>query len=321
MKYCPKCGAALKDKAVYCTNCGAKLNPHQVLRKPPIKTPSDDYKSQSFIFDDDVSVYGPKDLKAHKKVTKTRAPKQEEQKIIANPGLEMANKDYLEEEKKENDEAKAKKKQEAKEKATQIKEEKKAAKKIEAIKKKEKKQQEKEAKIAAKEAKKAEKLAEEEKVIVITEADHKDHSSLFGFILIAVFVSIIIAGGSAFLIPYMSTSHNVAQQEEAKQEEEQAKKDYLLPDSSKTELTEDDLAGFSKKKLNLAKNEIYARNGYIFSSSELATYFKGKSWYRKRIKESDATSNQSSVYERMSKIEKKNIAFIIKYGKSKGWNV
>jgi hypothetical protein len=269
-------------------------------------------------------VYGPKKEKKSPKRTPTRATNTShtQPKIIANPGLEIVKEEYEEEvvEKKKKEVETAK--QEAKKKAVEEKEEKKAQKKEEALRKKEKKQQEKAAKIAAKEARKAQKIAEEEKVDVIKEADQtKEHSSLFGFILIAVLVSLIIAAGSAFLIPYMSTSRNVAKQQEQKQEEAQAKKDYLLPNSSKTELTEDDLAGFSKKKLNLAKNEIYARNGYIFSSSELATYFKKKSWYRKRIKESDASSNQSVVYDRMSKIEKKNIAFIIKYGKSKGWDV
>jgi hypothetical protein len=37
---------------------------------------------------------------------------------------------------------------------------------------------------------------------------------------------------------------------------------------------------YSKDKYRLMRNEIYARNGYIFSSPELNDYFLSKSWYR-----------------------------------------
>lgn len=36
--------------------------------------------------------------------------------------------------------------------------------------------------------------------------------------------------------------------------------------------------------LHLAKNEIYARHGYIFNSEDLNNYFKGQIWYEPSIK-------------------------------------
>mgnify|MGYP003299994705 CR=1 FL=1 len=55
--------------------------------------------------------------------------------------------------------------------------------------------------------------------------------------------------------------------------------DYILQDSAVKELTEADLEGLSAKSLTYARNEIYARHGYIFSSTELNNYFSTKDWY------------------------------------------
>ncbi|CAK0740659.1 hypothetical protein CCP2SC5_1090008 [Azospirillaceae bacterium] len=38
--------------------------------------------------------------------------------------------------------------------------------------------------------------------------------------------------------------------------------------------------GFRKLSLRLARNEIYARRGYIFRDQELQKYFDAKNWYR-----------------------------------------
>ena len=54
---------------------------------------------------------------------------------------------------------------------------------------------------------------------------------------------------------------------------------YILPNSSDVELTEADLRYLSAKELTYARNEIYARHGYIFKSSELNEYFGSMSWY------------------------------------------
>lgn len=59
---------------------------------------------------------------------------------------------------------------------------------------------------------------------------------------------------------------------------------YLLPDSDKKILTENDLAAFDRETLNLALNEIYARHGYIFSDAKLKAYFTKKSWYHGTVR-------------------------------------
>ncbi len=55
--------------------------------------------------------------------------------------------------------------------------------------------------------------------------------------------------------------------------------EYIISYSSDIMLTESDIEGLSAKELTYARNEIYARHGYVFKSSELNDYFNGMSWY------------------------------------------
>ncbi len=55
--------------------------------------------------------------------------------------------------------------------------------------------------------------------------------------------------------------------------------DYIIPDSDTKLLDDADIEGMSARELNYAKNEIYARHGRIFDSTELREYFESKSWY------------------------------------------
>lgn len=73
---------------------------------------------------------------------------------------------------------------------------------------------------------------------------------------------------------------------------------------SRRELTESDLAGKSNYELRKMVNRIYAHNGYIFSKEEWRNYFSQFSWY------SPSTSDQTTVYNRFSSIERYNVDFI-----------
>lgn len=55
--------------------------------------------------------------------------------------------------------------------------------------------------------------------------------------------------------------------------------DYILPTSSTAYLTEEDLKNLTADELRLARNEIYARHGRIFTTEDLNEYFNSKSWY------------------------------------------
>ena len=84
------------------------------------------------------------------------------------------------------------------------------------------------------------------------------------------------------------------------------KGDYVLPDSDSKELTAEDLKGLSEEELVVARNEIYARHGYVFKDKELGAYFYTKSWYR------PTTSGAEFDHGRLSQLETKNVQLIQK---------
>ena len=81
---------------------------------------------------------------------------------------------------------------------------------------------------------------------------------------------------------------------------------YILPNSDSKKLTKADLEGLTAQQLTYAKNEIYARYGRTFKSSELQDYFNGKDWYE---------PNEDFKDEDLSKKEADNAEFIATYQK------
>jgi hypothetical protein len=75
------------------------------------------------------------------------------------------------------------------------------------------------------------------------------------------------------------------------------------PEASMRILTSRDVINLTKSELKLMRNEIYARHGYIFKTTELVDYFKSQTWYKPLY--DDVTSS-------LTLIEKKNIEFILK---------
>ena len=70
-----------------------------------------------------------------------------------------------------------------------------------------------------------------------------------------------------------------------------------MPNSSRKKLTRADLKGFSKKKLKLARNEIYARHGRLFTDEFLQDYFNSKDWYEGYIESEDFDESVLNEYE------------------------
>ena len=66
----------------------------------------------------------------------------------------------------------------------------------------------------------------------------------------------------------------------------------------------------SKANLRLARNEIYARHGYIFSDGELTAFFEKKAWYNPTVKKSKWKDDV------LNKYEKANVTFL--YNKENG---
>lgn len=77
--------------------------------------------------------------------------------------------------------------------------------------------------------------------------------------------------------------------------------EYMLPMSEYAALREDQLLNFSGDSLWIARNEIFARHGYIFDTEYLNLYFGRFSWYEPSSDYSEAS---------LSQVEKDNINVI-----------
>lgn len=82
--------------------------------------------------------------------------------------------------------------------------------------------------------------------------------------------------------------------------------DYILSDSSEIKLTSSDIEVMTLKELCYARNEIYARHGRKFLSSELQNYFNSKSWYKGLIEASDFLDENY-----FNQIEKDNVQLLL----------
>lgn len=85
--------------------------------------------------------------------------------------------------------------------------------------------------------------------------------------------------------------------------------DYILPESGTRNLMEWELLGKDGYVLNLARNEIMARHGYIFSSMNLRLYFYSKPWYK------PSTQGTDFDFGCLSSVESNNISLIQAYEK------
>ena len=79
---------------------------------------------------------------------------------------------------------------------------------------------------------------------------------------------------------------------------------YLFEDSSYRLLEYEDISTISTADIRIAKNEIYARHGYIFKDENLKNYFMGQLWYIPSVK---AEEFDDSVF---SDIEKRNLELL-----------
>lgn len=79
---------------------------------------------------------------------------------------------------------------------------------------------------------------------------------------------------------------------------------YLIPGSDTRYLIPADVAGMSLEQLQLARNEIFARRGYLFGDAQLLEYFYTKDWY---VPTTPASSFESTAF---SDIERSNIDYI-----------
>ena len=85
--------------------------------------------------------------------------------------------------------------------------------------------------------------------------------------------------------------------------------EYVLPESNVRVYETSELEALSDHDLFLARNEIYARHGYVFQAGELSEYFSSKSWY-----------HPSDVFNEgdISEVERQNVSTILSLEHTRG---
>ncbi len=90
--------------------------------------------------------------------------------------------------------------------------------------------------------------------------------------------------------------------------------EYVIADSDTRLLTEQELDSYTKEELRIARNEIYARHGRKFLSSDLQTYLNSCSWYTPLIEPEDFDEN---LY--LNNVERTNAKLIDTYEEAHGY--
>ncbi|MCR5673809.1 MAG: YARHG domain-containing protein [Lachnospiraceae bacterium] len=82
---------------------------------------------------------------------------------------------------------------------------------------------------------------------------------------------------------------------------------YIISGSDRELLDKNDLKNMSDEQLRLAINEIYARHGRKFKSSDLQDYFNSRSWYSPKYEPDEFDRKQTSI---LSDVELKNLQIL-----------
>lgn len=106
----------------------------------------------------------------------------------------------------------------------------------------------------------------------------------------------------------------VVEEETEEPTEVEETSEYILPNSDKQYLTEEDLEGLTAEELRIARNEIFARHGRIFASEDLNEYFNSKDWYTPMIEAEDFDDEAM-----LNEYEKVNATFIREYEEEMGY--
>ncbi len=87
-------------------------------------------------------------------------------------------------------------------------------------------------------------------------------------------------------------------QETPAEDDASGKKDvYILPESNIRYIKSNEINKFNAEKLNLAKNEIYARHGFIFNTDSIKKYFENCAWYEPSVASSEFSDSVFNEYE------------------------
>ncbi len=94
-------------------------------------------------------------------------------------------------------------------------------------------------------------------------------------------------------------------------DQNEAELDEKIKLISKKKLSKDDLKNLLPIYVNLLRNSVYAKHGYIFGDETLADFFEGKTWYK------GVTKDMVKVYNEFNDIEKYNVNLIKEFESDK----
>jgi len=76
-------------------------------------------------------------------------------------------------------------------------------------------------------------------------------------------------------------------------------------------ITPEDLLPLLPAELELMRNEIYARHGWVFNRQDLKSYFKNQSWYRPRGDAAERERVNAKIEAELTPLEKNNVQVIL----------
>lgn len=100
-----------------------------------------------------------------------------------------------------------------------------------------------------------------------------------------------------------NSTNTKSENEKSDEEKNENLSKYILPYSDKKPVTKEELKNLSQKQLSLARNEIFARHGYVFGGY-FKSYFSSKSWYK-------PNPNFKGEAKDLSALERHNIKVIM----------
>ncbi len=90
--------------------------------------------------------------------------------------------------------------------------------------------------------------------------------------------------------------------------------DYILAESDCKIYTADELGELTAEELRIARNEIFARHGRMFTSEDMNTYFSGKKWYTPVYSAEEFDALGDSVFNEFEIVNRNQIVEIEKSG-------
>jgi len=89
------------------------------------------------------------------------------------------------------------------------------------------------------------------------------------------------------------------------------------PWTSSRPVTEADVGPLTFQQLEIMRNEIYARHGWVFARQDLRAYFASQPWYRPRGGPGEREYVNAQVEAELSPMERENINRLVRYERAK----